>query len=120
MASSLVEGHQWFPEKCCTREDQGRLKGIISGCRRGVFLELLQQLRGRHRSLRQHGKSWQQRSAARADEACAALSSSTKRGVRLAALSNFLLIASFLALVLVFVSRQESARVSIPRTQPTS
>lgn len=76
---------------------------------------MLRQLRERHSGLLASGKSGQQASAQAADRACTALSGATIRQGRYNATANSFLMASFLAILLVFVSRQQIAQVGLQR-----
>ena len=85
-------------------------------CRRTLFLETLQRMKERHRNVRAHGKSWQQSCAKSSEKSIQALSEEVQRSRRNSVMSSSLLMTAFVALLLVFLSRQEGFQVIYPPT----
>ncbi len=80
--------------------------------RRDIFLSTLQHLRERHKGLVTYGKSWQQSKAKASEKSIIALTASVQSQRRNNAASSFLLMTAFVAVILLYLSRQESFRVS--------
>lgn len=85
---------------------------MISACRRDIFLSTLQHLGERHKGLVSYGKSWQQSKAKASEKSIIALTASAQSQRRSSAASSFLLMTAFVAVILLYLSRQESFRVN--------
>ena len=80
-------------------------------CRRDIFLSTLQHLRERHKGLVTYGKSWQQSKAKASEKSILALTAAAQSQRRNSIANSFLLMAAFVAVILLYLSRQESFRV---------
>lgn len=79
-------------------------------------MSTLLHLRERHKGLITYGKSWQQSRAKAADKSCVALIASVQAVRRTSAASSIALVAAFVVVLLVFLSRQEVFQVSSCQT----
>ena len=71
-------------------------------------------MKERHRNVRAHGKSWQQSCAKSSEKSIQALSEAVQRSRRNSVVSSGLLMTAFVALLIVFLSRQEAFQVNVP------